>query len=216
MNDRASIRELATGVLQKLAEGPGQAVLDRGVARSTSAARLCEQLEGRSLQIDPGALGPALFFTVVGGRLLMKPGRAEEPDATLAGSPLALARLSAGDPQRVIRGGDVSIDGDAEVAEAFQYLLQFVRPDPEEELSRFTGDAVAHEAGEIVRGLSRWSEGARMSFNRSLGEYLTEESGALPTAVEVDEFCAEVDALATDVDRLEARLRILRAALATD
>ena len=141
----------------------------------------------------------------------MEPGYHADPDATLTGSPLSLARMSGPDPQRVIREGDVSVSGDAEVAEQFQYLLELVRPDFEEELSRFTGDAVAHEAGRFARGLAGWADNAGRSLGRSLAEYLTEESQALVTRVEADEFCAEVDTLSADVDRLEARLRILRA-----
>ena len=140
----------------------------------------------------------------------MEQGYADEPDATLTGSPISLARLSGPDPQKVIREGDVVVSGNSEVAEQFQYLLQIVRPDPEEELSRITGDAVAHEVGRAARGLAGWLDTAAAGFNRSLAEYLTEESKVLVTRVEADEFNSAVDTLAADVDRLEARMRILR------
>jgi len=185
-------------------------VFDHGVARSTTAEGLCRQLEGKSLQIDPGDERLAMYVTVADGQLRVEPGFTEAPDAGLAGSPVNLARLSGADPQAVIRDGAVTVSGDTEVAEQFQYLLQLMRPDWEDELSRFTGDAVAHEAGRFAAGLASWIDSAGRSFNRSLGEYLTEESQALITRVEVDEFCSAVDTLAADVDRLEATLRILR------
>ena len=200
-----------SGLARRLLRGPAQQVLDHGVARSTTAAELCRRLEGRVLQVDGGSEVLAMHFLVTGEQLAMEPGYHSDPDATLTGSPLSLARMSGPDPQRVIREGDVTISGDAEVAEQFQYLLELVRPDLEEELSRFTGDAVAHEAGRFARGLAGWADNAGRSVGRSVAEYLTEESQALVTRVEADEFCADVDTLSADVDRLEARLRILRA-----
>jgi len=199
-----------------LASAPFQFALDRGVERSTAAATLCSELDGRTLQIDPGGEALAGYFAVLDGRLRYQPGRADEPDATLKGSPLGLARLAGTDPEAAIRAGDVEVRGDAEVAEAFRYLLQVVRPDWEEELSRVTGDAVAHEAGRFVRGVGNWLQLAGDSLARSTGEYLTEESRVLATRAELDEFCAEVDTLAAAVDRAEARLRLLRDARAAD
>ena len=38
-------------------------------------------------------------------------------------------------------------------------------------------------------------------------EYLREESGVLPTRVEIEAFMEEIDQFRSDVDRLEARIR---------
>lgn len=203
-------RQTTTEFLGRLARGPAQALLDRAVERSTTAAGLVEQLEGKSLQLDPGSPALAVYFRVADGQLRMENGVADEPDATLAGGPVSLARLAGPDPAAVIREGWVTVSGDSEVAEQFQYLLQIVRPDPEEELSRFTGDAVAHEVGRAASGLAGWADAAARSFNRSLAEYLTEESQTLVTRAEAEEFCAAVDTLSADVERLEARLRLLQ------
>lgn len=208
--------ESLLGSLAGLAAAPVQLVLDRGVERSTAAASLCRDLDGRTLQIDPGSEALAGFFAVADGTLRYRPGIAEAPDATLLGTPLSIARLAGPDPEAVIREGDVEVRGDADVAEAFQYLLKMVRPDWEEELSRVTGDVVAHEAGRFVRGVGEWLQVAGDSVARSTGEYLTEESRVLATQAELDEFCDAVDALSAAVDRAEARLRILRNEQASD
>jgi len=152
-----------------------------------------------------------LYFTVAAGKLVCKPGRLAEADATLSGSPLNLARLAAADPEAVIRAGHVKISGDADVASDFRALLDIVRPDWEEEMSRYTGDVVAHEVGRAVRGFANWASRARTSLGRSLAVYLTEESRDLAAAAEIEEFNREVDELALAVDRCEARLRLIRA-----
>ena len=195
--------------LSALLARPVQYMLDRGVAHSTTAAALCRRLEGRSMAVVTGVAELDLFFTVTAGKLVCQSGVLPAADATLSGSPLNLARLATTDPEAVIRAGHVQISGDADIATDFRALLNIVRPDWEEELSRYTGDVVAHEAGRAVRGVVAWAARARHSLGRSLAEYLTEESRDLAAAAEIQEFNREVDELAAAVDRCEARLRLL-------
>lgn len=202
--------------VQKLAAGPLQLVLDRGVQQSESARGLCRRLEGKTLQISTGVPAFDSFLVVENERLEIKSGQIEDPDAVLKGTPLNLARMSAGDPQALIREGDVKLSGDPDVAADFQALLYLTRPDLEEELAQLTGDVVAHEVGKGVRMLGDWLAGAERTLTRSMGEYLSEETRAVVTDSEIDQFCAAVDTLATDVDRLEARFQLLRESLAGD
>jgi len=206
VNGPTFIQNLAGAV----ADGPVRFLLDKGVDASTTAADLCNQLEGKSLQLDPGKAELAAYFAVVDGRLSLCPGRAEQADAVLTGTPLNLARLSIGEATEVIRSGDVQVSGDTDVADQFQYLLQLVRPDLEEELAKVTGDAVAYEVGCFARGLTGWAGKVAESLARSSSEYLTEEGEVLATVTEIEEFCTEVDDLSAAVERLEARLHILR------
>ena len=189
---------------------PVQVLFDRGLEQSASARALCADLDGRSLGINTAAGLPELYLTVADGRLLACEGRADEPDAWLSGSPVNLLALLGSEPEQAIRAGRIQISGDTEVAENFQALLNYVRPDPEEELSRVTGDAVAHEAGRFGRGLLAFASAARSSIGRSVAEYLTEESRDLISRTEHDEFCAAVDDTALAVERLEAKLKLLR------
>jgi ubiquinone biosynthesis protein UbiJ len=212
MNGPSFIQGLAATV----ANGPVRFMLDKGVAASTTAAGLCKLLEGKALQLDPGNEELAVYFAVADGHLSLHPGSAEHPDAVLAGTPLNLARLSLSDPAAVIRSGDVRVSGDTDVAEQFQYLLQLVRPDMEEELSKVTGDVIAHEVGRFARGLAGWASTVATSLGRSTGEYLSEETDALATATEIEEFCTQVDDLSAAVERLEARLHILRSSIESE
>ncbi len=212
MDQNSLIKEIAGSLFA----GPVEFLLDRGVRQSTTAAAMCRRLEGRTLQLDSGSQSMAAYFEVTDGQLQLLPGIVAEPDATLTGSPVSLARLAAADPQQVIREGAVKVSGDSDIAEQFQCLFSMLQPDWEEELSKFTGDVIAHEVGNAGRGLAGWSRQARRSFGRSVAEYLSEESEALATAAEIDEFCAGVDDLAAAADRLEARLQLLRTSESTE
>jgi ubiquinone biosynthesis protein UbiJ len=189
---------------------PVQLMLDKGVARSTTAAALCQRLEGKCFAVQAGASGLDIYFVVRSGQLLVQAGQVEDADATISGSPLSLARLTGSDPEAAIRDGHVSISGDADVATDFRALLNIARPDWEEELSRITGDAIAHEAGRALKGFAGWAARTRHSLGRSMAEYLTEESRDLVAAAELQEFCQDVDELAGAVDRCAARLALLR------
>ena len=203
-------------IVQKLAEGPIQLLLDHGVQQSESARGLCRRLEGRALQIRTGIPAFDSFLTVANERLEINSGQVDDPDAVLEGTPLQLARMSAGDPQAVIRDGDVRLTGDTDIAADFQALLNLTRPDLEEELSHFTGDIIAHEVGEGVRMLGNWLAGAERTMTRSMGEYLSEETRAVVTDSEIEAFCSAVDTLTADVDRFEAKFQLLRESLARD
>ena len=205
MEQSSLIQELAG----KLADGPARALFERGVAQSTTAAGMCERLDGKTMQILPDSEALAVYFVVTDGQLSMRSGVVDEPDATLAGPPLALARMSGADAEAVIREGAVRVSGDTEVADQYRYLFQQLQPDWEELLSRVTGDVVAHEIGRAARGFAGWAAKARRSVGRSASEYLTEETAAVATAVELEEFYSEVDELAAATDRLEARLKLI-------
>ena len=85
-------------------------------------------------------------------------------------------------------------------------LLDWARPDWEEELSRHVGDVAAHQLGNLVRGGLAWMQQAADTLTRDAGEYLKEESRDLPTRYEVDRFLDDVDRLAADLGRAEARV----------
>ncbi len=134
-----------------------------------------------------------------------------KPDALLSGSPLDLLR--SGDKERGSRqlfAGRVSISGDTGLAHDFGATLGGLDIDWEEQLSRFTGDILAHQFGNAVRKASHWAKSTASRLEADLGEYLTEEARLLPHPLEVEDFITQVDELREHTDRLEARIRLLK------
>ncbi len=189
---------------------PLEALIQRGVERSSTAAAVAAALDGRSLALRLAGTTLGIRLSVAAGRVSAAPASSEPADATLAGGPLGLLRLALGDPQAPVREGQVRVEGDPEVAGTFRELLAMVRPDIEEELSRVIGDVAAHEVGSATRSALAWAGQAAQSLSRSLSEYLREERRLLPSRTEVSEFLEAVDRLASDVERAEARLAALR------
>jgi ubiquinone biosynthesis protein UbiJ len=127
-------------------------------------------------------------------------------DCRIGGMPLSLMRLAITGDQNSLRSGTVTLSGDPALARDFEKLLDLAKPDWEEELSRFVGDVVAHQLGNLARGLFDWGNKAAATLSQDASEFLQEESRDLPTRFEVDEFLDEVDRLSADTSRVEKRI----------
>jgi ubiquinone biosynthesis protein UbiJ len=167
--------------------------------------------QGRVVRIELDGLATSLDLAVSDdGSLQLVNDSDETPDATLAGSPFDLLR--ARDPDKGVAelfAGRVRLSGDQALARQFSQALAGLDIDWEEHLARLIGDIPAHELGRAARALRR--EGSRLSDSggETLSDYLTEELRLLPHRYEAGDFLADVDTLRDDVDRLEARIRLL-------
>ncbi len=198
---------------------------------STAALAAFETALNGALALDPDTLTRlqaldgkviALEFVPPGVTLYMAPGAeglrlmgqfGAEPDATLSGSAFAMARLAMtprGTPARGLFAGEVTIRGDVDLGRRFQDIFKAIDLDLEEHLSRLTGDVVAHQLGDMMRGLAAWGRRAAENLGRDTADYLQEEVRVTPTRSEVDGFAAAVEALREETDRLAARLRRLQ------
>jgi ubiquinone biosynthesis protein UbiJ len=186
---------------------PLTALLNRQIRSKSPARILCRELDGRSFAIRVRDSSLCAYLRVGAGEITMSGEYHQEPEVVITGSLLSLLRLSRSGSEELIRDGEIELLGDAQIAEQFQKLLKFARPDPEEELSRFVGDVAAHGMGELARSAGRWGLEAASTLRQNVSEYLQEESRVLPSRYEVDRFRQRVEALRDDVARFEARLR---------
>ncbi|OYY94284.1 MAG: hypothetical protein B7Y41_08170 [Hydrogenophilales bacterium 28-61-23] len=76
-------------------------------------------------------------------------------------------------------------------------------------LRPYLGDIVASRVDQFLRGILSWREQAHDAIGRNLAEYAVHEQAMLAEPHAARAFIGEVDALRADVDRLEARLRLL-------
>ncbi len=182
-------------------------LLNRGLPRSPRARQLCASLSGRSVAIvAPDIVRLRLTST---GQTLAVTMDDTPADATLSGGVLSLLKLVGESAQDVVQRGEVTISGDAEVAQGFRELVQLLRPDPEEELSLLIGDVPAHQLARLARLGVEWSARAADTTLKNLAEYFGHERGDLVSRNEGEQFLRGVDALREGVDRLQARLELL-------
>jgi ubiquinone biosynthesis protein UbiJ len=185
---------------------PLETMLNRRIAGSSRARALLAELDGRSMELRFAVTPFRIRIASAAGELTARPAGDEPADAVIEGTPLSFLRVATGDAAKSIRAGGMDVKGDAEVAEGFRRLLDAARPDFEEELSRFTGDAAAHHLARFAREALAFGQRTGDTLARNVSEYLSEESRDVPVRLEVEEFLEEVDRLREAVDRLEARV----------
>lgn len=185
--------------------------LNRNIAETTPARALAVELNGSAVAIRVRDTALAMYFIFDQEAVTLATRYSEEPDVLISGSLVTLARMLGGTGESAIRSGDVALSGDAAVAQRFQKLLTFAKPDIEEELSRVVGDVAAYRIGELARGLGGWVRETRATMHENIREYLQEEKRSLPTRYEVERFAGQVDELRDDVERIAARLDKLEA-----
>jgi ubiquinone biosynthesis protein UbiJ len=186
-------------------------LLNRNLPRSPRAQRLCETLKGKSVRIEAQGLGWRLDCESLGTSLKLTKAQdsGREPDASISGSLMGLAALAGPHPEEAIQRGDVSIRGDAELAQKFRELAMLLRPDVEEELSKLIGDTPAHQALRLVKAVTGFGRRAVDTGVRNVAEYLAHERGDLVPRAEAEDFYRGVERLREDLDRLEARAGLL-------
>ncbi|MCW9025038.1 MAG: SCP2 sterol-binding domain-containing protein [Gammaproteobacteria bacterium] len=141
---------------------------------------------------------------------------AGEPDTTLAGTPIALAKMSFGsrvggpDASDVLFSGEVNIRGDVELGQHFKRVLDKMDIDWEEHLSKITGDIVAYKVGDSLRQFGNWWKQSAQTLGEDAAEFLQQENARLPEKSEMMEFNQSVDTIRDDVERLQARIQRLQ------
>jgi ubiquinone biosynthesis protein UbiJ len=212
-----------------------EAVLNRSIDASASAAMLARRLEGTSLQVDIVGI-MRIRASAHHGRLALLQGEnpgAPEAGAAHAGAPEAGAAQAAaaqagaaqaGAAQAVISGSlpallrllkgeagaagqdAAQVRGDAEIANRYRDLFMLARPDPEEELSRWIGDLPARRLSQFAGRAFEGLRRVRRTVGENIAEYLQEEGRDLVNKTELDEFLHGVDRVRETADRIEARL----------
>jgi len=134
-----------------------------------------------------------------------------EVDATISGtlSALGLMGLSS-TPMRSIFSGEVTIEGDTQIAHKFQQLFDKLDIDLEEKLSHLTGDVIAHKVGNFFRSSQQWTAESVETFKLNTKEFLQEETRDLPAGPEADILYSQIDDIRSDFDRLSARIEQLK------
>jgi ubiquinone biosynthesis protein UbiJ len=190
-----------------------ESVLNRGIDQSIRASALCARLNGTSLELRIEGFAP-IRIAISSGRLALASGGGAAADTVIAGSLFAL--LEPATRPGLARREDaaaprerVQISGDAEIAARYRELLELARPDWEEELSRLIGDLPARRLSLAAQAALSWARRFARTAGANVAEYLQEESRALVSKPEVEEFLANVDELRETADRVEARLASL-------
>lgn len=186
--------------------------LNATIAETTPARAIASELDGKSFAIRVRQSALAMCLSVEDGRLETSTELPDEPDVIVEGPLSGLVRLAfAGDDIAALSESGVTVSGRPDLAQKFQRLLKFAKPDPEEQLAGVVGDAAAHEIGNAAKSAADWGERTARILLANIREFLQEERRDIPSRYEMDRFRSDVDTLRDDVERAEARLKAIEA-----
>jgi ubiquinone biosynthesis protein UbiJ len=190
-------------MLDQLATDAAVALLNRLLVREYWARDRLAPFAGRGARIEGGPF--ALQFGVRdGGTFETSSGVA---DVTISMDATALPQALL-DPKAVMR--NVRLVGDAEFAQALSYVLQNLRPEPEEELSRFIGDVAAQRSVGFLRAAFAQARDAGARLAATAADYFVAENPLVVARTEADSFARDVAALRDAVERLGKRIDSLK------
>lgn len=186
-------------MLDRLASTSVAAWYTRLIEREDWARAALLPYAGRVVRIEAGPLAVSLAVRA-DGALAAADG---SPAVTITLAPQALT-ASMFDPAALRRR--LRIDGDVEFAQALTDVLERLRPDPAEELSRFLGDAPAERLVRSFTGALHDLGDAAARIARQGADYFVAENPLLLGRREWDAFCKELEVLGARVAAAEARL----------
>lgn len=185
-------------------------VLNKALAYDRNSAKSLAILSDRVLAIGLEGLSINLYFQVRQEQFEVSITEPETVHTWIKGTPPALIGMST-QKQYGQRPGAVQIQGDAELAKAYQDFFRDLQPDWEEALAQRFGDVIGFRLAKTITAIRQWLLQAQSDLASMTGDYLKEESRLLITQYELDDFMEAVDDMRDDVDRLAARIQQLTA-----
>ncbi|MFQ3197653.1 MAG: ubiquinone biosynthesis protein UbiJ [Paraglaciecola sp.] len=110
---------------------------------------------------------------------------------------------------QLIQQNKLTLEGDILVAQRFSSLIKELDIDWEEQMSKYTGDVVAHQSFTSIKSLFFIAGQQLQDFGQQLAHNLTQEDAIAAAKPAVDDFCEQVNELRSAVERLDARLSLL-------
>lgn len=168
---------------------------------------LIARLKGQAIHIHLNELNKDLIF-IFSHRIDVLAKYEGKVDCYLGLDIAALADLrDQNNITRLIKEDKVTLDGELKSAQQFSMLLAELKPDIAEQLSKYTGDIVAHTVTREAKRAASWLKKCSKRNSNQLTEVLTEEWEIAPPALEIAHFCDQVSELDLQLLQLEKRLQ---------
>lgn len=188
-------------MLDQIASNAAAAVLNHMLAREPWARAALAPFAGRSACLQAAPFSVQLGIAADGSFS----ADSGPPTVTIGVDAAALPRVLL-EPKAALR--NVRLDGDAEFAQALSNVLQKLRPEPEEELARFVGDAAAVRIVSLLRAALAGVRDAGNRLATQTADYLIAENPMLVSRQEMAAFATDIARLRDDLERLAKRIEL--------
>lgn len=188
-----------------IAEALFERSLNHLLRQSPGAAEALVRHAGCSVRFD---LTLAQFDFRIADDGYFSEGVVETPDAVIRPTAALLIRLPFFG-REALRDADYS--GDPALLATLDRVFKRLDWDVEADLAPLIGDVAAHRLHAFGRDALASLAHTLSALGRNASEYLIEEAELMARGVDVERFNHDVDTLADDVARLDARLNLMQA-----
>jgi len=190
---------------------PLELAINRYLALDPESPKRLQSLQGKVVTIEMKALSVCFQLIFHEDRIQLSPDETLEAEIKIRGTPVNLFALAlARDKKQAFFKDGVTLEGNAELGQQIVDLFNELEIDWEEQLSHLVGDLPANRIGRLTRSFLNWGKEARSSLTQNLNEYVHEEKPWFPPKEALQDFFRDVDELRLDLDRLEARSKLLQ------
>ncbi|MBU2878849.1 MULTISPECIES: ubiquinone biosynthesis accessory factor UbiJ [Alteromonadaceae] len=168
-----------------------------------------KKMVGKQLSVDIHELPWTLTFSFSDqvDVLVAMPDEEINTDCHLALSLSTLQKLKdTSQITRLIQNGELVLEGDVAIAQQFSQLMTELDIDWEEQLSKYTGDMLAHKTFRAGKKLIQTAKSQANRLAVTLADAAIEEKRIAAPAILVVDFCDQVNELRSATDRLAAKL----------
>lgn len=173
--------------------------------RESWARKWLQSYEGKSVRIRIPPLVDLKMVVLINGEFGYSSDN-HEADATLSCLPSVLPGLIAHDESAY---DTIDIAGDVMFAEDLITISKSLKPDIEQELSKFIGDIPAHRLAKAGESLFQWHINLVKNLSDTLGEYWSEEQPIVAKPGDLRRFFRQTEVVRDNLDQLEIRINHL-------
>ena len=201
-------------ILKSLALLPVEKILNQLLRNDPYLAAQLAPFDGKTIEVQSTAPTTAICCSIDRGAIRLSSLGSEyvglHADAVIVGRAVDLVNMLFTDnSSRALANPAISICGDAVLVQELYGTIRKLDIRWQDYLAPFLGDVISNELEQVADSSHRWSKHASASVRRNIDDYLREETNLLPDRNEVAAFGDVLDRLKLDIDRIQARARLL-------
>jgi ubiquinone biosynthesis protein UbiJ len=201
-------------ILKSLALLPVEKILNHLLRNDPYLAAQLAPFDGKTIEVQSTAPTTAICCSIDRGAIRLSSLGSEyvglHADAVIVGRAVDLVNMLFTDnSSRALANPAISISGDAVLVQELYGTIRKLDIRWQDYLAPFLDDVITNELEQVADSSHRWSKHASASVRRNIDDYLREETNLLPDRNEVAAFGDVLDRLKLDIDRIQARARLL-------
>jgi ubiquinone biosynthesis protein UbiJ len=187
-----------------------QTVINHYLAMDPEMLDKLAVFNGKVIQLEITGINRTFYLFPGDSGIQLKTEYEGRVDTTLSGTPASLFKMGlVSNTADLLLKGELEISGDTRLGHQFKNVFSQMEIDWSEPLANLLGDSIAYHLQQTGKSLGLWGKQIINSVSTSTSEYLQEESQDVVTETELEIFNDSVDQLRDDVDRLQAKIKLL-------